>query len=110
MKNIFDDVTEFDWNEANIEHIARHNVQPQEAEEVFFDEEHVLTEDVKHSVGEKRFVIIGKTKKERMLYQVFTKRKKKIRIISSRDINKKEVRLYEKEASSTKVQKRERGS
>lgn len=30
-------IRRFDWNDANIEHIARHNVTPDEAEEAFLD-------------------------------------------------------------------------
>ena len=86
----------FEWDDANTEHIAQHNVTPSEAEDVFFDTNNVLDEDVEHSIIEERFIIIGKTKKERLLYQIFTKRGNKIRVISSRDINKKEVKLYEK--------------
>ena len=70
---------------------------------MFFDKNNVLDEDIKHSTVEKRFLIIGNTQKGRLLYQIFTKRGNKIRIISSRDINKKEVKLYEKETRSTKV-------
>ena len=89
----------FGWDEANTGHIARHNVLPEEAEEVFFDENNVQDEDVEHSTDEKRYLIIGKTKEGRLLYQIFTVRVNKIRIISSRDINKKEVQLYEKKVS-----------
>lgn len=94
-------VTVFEWDEANIGHIAKHNVLPEEAEEVFFDENNVQDEDVEHSTNEKRYLIIGKTKEGRLLYQIFTVRVKKIRVISSRDINKKEVQLYEKETGSS---------
>lgn len=89
-------VTAFEWDVANNGHIARHNVLPEEAEEVFFDENNVQDEDVEHSTDEKRYLIIGKTQEGRLLYQTFTVRVKKIRVISSRDINKKEVQLYEK--------------
>ena len=89
-------VVGFEWDEANVEHISRHNVAPAEAEEIFFDINNVLNEDIKHSIAEDRFIIIGKTKEERLLYQIFTKRGNKIRVISARDINKKEVKLYEK--------------
>lgn len=89
-------VVSFEWDEANIEHIAIHNVTPNEAEDIFFDTNNVLDEDIKHSIVENRFIIIGKTKEGRLLYQIFTKRGNKIRVISARDINKKEVELYEK--------------
>lgn len=90
-------VVGFEWDKANIEHIAQHNVMPTEAEDLFFDTNNVLDEDTKHSIAENRFIIIGKTKEGRLLYQVFTKRGNKIRVISARDINRKEVQLYEKE-------------
>lgn len=94
-------VLEFEWDEANIAHIAKHNVLPKEAEEVFFDKDNVQDEDIEHSTIEKRFLIIGKTKKKRLLYQIFTIRGERIRVISSRSINKKEVKIYEKETSSS---------
>ncbi|MBI2039513.1 BrnT family toxin [Candidatus Microgenomates bacterium] len=93
--------TGFQWDEANIAHIAKHNVLPEEAEDIFFDENNIRDEDLQHSSDEERFLIIGKTKRGRLLYQIFTIREDKIRVISSRDINKKEVKLYEKEASSS---------
>lgn len=88
-------VVGFEWDDANIEHIAQHNVLPSEAEDLFFDTNNVLDKDIEHSISEDRFIIIGKTKEERLLYQIFTKRRNKIRVISARDINKKEVKLYE---------------
>lgn len=91
------DIEEFEWDGANISHIARHNVLPEEAEQIFFDPDNVLDEDIEHSTIEKRFLIIGETKDKRLLYQIFTIRGNKIRVISSRDLNKKEVALYEKE-------------
>lgn len=93
-------ITGFEWDKANIAHIAKHNVLPKEAEEVFFDKDNVQDEDLEDSKDEERFLIIGKTDKGRVLYQIFTIRGDKIRVISSRDINKKEVRLYEKETGS----------
>lgn len=88
-------VVGFEWDKANIQHIAQHNVTPSEAEDLFFDTNNVLDEDIGHSIAENRFIIIGKTKKGRLLYQIFTRRGNKIRVISARDINKKEVKLYE---------------
>ncbi len=94
-------ILEFEWDEANISHIAKHHVLPKEAEEVFFDKNNVQHQDIKHSTTEKRFLIVGKTKKGKLLYQIFTLREEKIRVISSRNINKKEVTLYEKKTSSS---------
>src|SRR5260221_3238276 len=101
----FRDIDGFEWDEGNISHIAHHKVTPEEAEEIFFDKQNVHKDDIKHSISEKRLIIIGKTEKGRLLYQVFTKRGKNIRVLSSRDINKKEVKLYEKKVSRSTISK-----
>src|SRR6266480_4225268 len=90
-RNIF----EFEWDKGNIDKNKKHKVDDKEAEEVFFDEGKVVLKDKIHSQSEERFIILGNTKKGRLLYIAFTKRRKKIRIISARDINKKEKHLYE---------------
>jgi len=92
---IIKDAFEFEWDKGNIEKNKKHKVEDREAEEVFLDEGKVILKDKLHSQKEERFIVLGKTKKNRLLYLVFTKRKKKIRIISARNINKKEVLLYE---------------
>jgi uncharacterized DUF497 family protein len=33
------EIREFEWNDRNIEHIARHNVSPDEVKDVAFDDE-----------------------------------------------------------------------
>jgi uncharacterized DUF497 family protein len=96
--DVLEGVVGFEWDEGNIEHIVEHDVTPDEAEQVFSDPDNVLSEDVEHSLVETRFLIIGKTEQGRLLYQIFTRRGDKIRVVSSRDINKKEVYLYEKKA------------
>ena len=96
---IFKEESEFEWDKGNIEKNKKHNVEDREAEETFFDENKVKFSDIIHSTGqEERLRIIGKTKKGRLLFIVFTKRENKIRIISARDVNRKEVPLYEKAA------------
>lgn len=90
---------EFEWDKGNLGKNKKHVVNDQEAEETFFDENKVTFTDIIHSTeSEERLRIIGKTKKGRLLFIVFTKREEKIRIISARDVNRKEVQLYEKEA------------
>lgn len=89
-------VLEFEWDKGNIGKNKKHNVEDKEAEEVFLDEGKVIFKDKLHSQTEERFIVIGKTKKDRLLYAYFTKRRKKIRIISARDINRKEATIYEK--------------
>jgi len=94
---------EFEWNKGNIGKNKKNKIEDSEAEEVFFDRFRFIFKDNVHSQKEERFRIIGKTNNKRLLFIVFTKRNKKIRIISARDINKKEVYLYEKKVNSSKV-------
>jgi len=92
-------VFEFEWDKGNASKNIKHTVDDKEAEEVFFDKDKVTFPDTIHSTeGEERLRIIGKTKRNRLLFIVFTKREQKIRIISARDVNRKEVPLYEKAA------------
>ena len=88
-------VYEFEWDKGNTGKNQKHKVNDQEAEEVFLDENKKIFKDKLHSGGEERFRVVGKTKKGRLLFVAFTMRKGKIRIISARNINKKEVYLYE---------------
>lgn len=93
---------EFVWNKGNKDkNWIRHKVTNQECEEAFFDEEKKTFKDKLHSKDEERFRVIGETRKRRRLFIVFTVRKNKIRVISARDINKKEVKLYEEKTYIT---------
>lgn len=88
---------EFIWNKGNKDkNWLKHKVTNKQAEEAFFDENKKISKDKLHSKKEKRFIILGTTKKNRLLFIVFTIRNKKIRVISARNINRKERKLYEK--------------
>ncbi len=88
--------TSFDWDLGNSnKNLIKHKVTIQESEEVFFNQPLVIAEDLKHSSGEDRFYGLGKTNAGRKLFLVFTIRKNQIRIISIRDMNKKETKVYE---------------
>ncbi|MBI4096553.1 MAG: BrnT family toxin [Candidatus Levybacteria bacterium] len=91
-------VLEFEWDKGNIDKPKKHGVTIDEAEEAFFDDNKAVFNDWQHSKKEKRATLLGKTRSERLLNITFTIRRKKIRIITARDINKKEVQLYEKTA------------
>lgn len=97
-------VLEFLWDNGNSEkNWIKHHVSRDECEEPFFDEDKIIYKDIFHSVSEERFILIGKSKKNRLLYIVFTMRRGKIRIISARDVNRKEEHLYEKTIKNSKV-------
>ena len=96
---IFKKTLEFQWNRGNIDKSFKKNkIRDKEAEEPFFDRKRKAFKDELHPKDKERYRMVGKTKKGRLLFIVFTMRGKKIRIISARDINKKEVYLYEEKA------------
>jgi hypothetical protein len=84
----------FDWDLGNVSKNEKHDVEPEEAEEIFFNEPLLIAADDKHSKLEKRWHALGKTSKRRLLV-VFTVRGKLIRIISARTMNKNERSIYE---------------
>jgi uncharacterized DUF497 family protein len=85
----------FDWDRSNMEKIwSKHKVSPFECEQVFFNEPLVVHDDIKHSQEENRYYILGRTDKKRLLFVVFTVRKSLIRVISARDMSKKERQVY----------------
>jgi uncharacterized protein len=91
----------FDWDEGNARKSReKHDVSRPEAEQVFFNEPLLLAEDQKHSTVEKRGHALGKTDDGRLLHVTFTLRKAAtlIRVISSRDMSRKERLRYDQEA------------
>ncbi len=92
------DITGFDWDEENARKNEKHNVSMAETEQVFFNEPLLVLEDSKHSKKEPRFHALGKSDEKRRLHITFTLRQagEKIRIISARDMYKKERAIYEK--------------
>ena len=87
----------FDWDKGNIKkNFEKHGVSVQESEEIFSNEPFIISEDMEHSTdNEQRFEALGKTRENRKLFVSFTIRKNKIRIISIRDMSKKEEVTYE---------------
>lgn len=92
---LFPNIEGFDWDQWNItKSKEKHNVTFIECEETFFNSPLVAREDKKHSESEKRYYLLGKTDLGRLLFIVFTIRKNKIRVISARDMSKKERGVY----------------
>jgi uncharacterized DUF497 family protein len=92
----------FEWDEGNRDkNWVKHKVSNTEAEEVFFDPNKRLFHDVLHSAEEDRYILLGKTIAGRLLFFVFTIRENRVRIISARDMNRKERPLYEEEDTTT---------
>jgi uncharacterized protein len=95
----FRDIVGFDWNEGNITKNELHGVSYLESEEIFYADPLYITPDESHSSTEQRFRALGRTRMGRLLTVIFTLREEGtlIRVISARDMNQKERKLYEEE-------------
>lgn len=95
MDKIIENCLGFEWDEGNSEkNWEKHKVSKSECEQVFFNLPFVIADDTKHSNDEKRWFILGRTDADRLLFIVFTIRVKLIRVISARNMNKKEREIY----------------
>lgn len=90
----FSNLEGFNWDLGNLNHIGKHFVIDKECEEVFLVKPLIINKDLSHSQIEIRYQVLGKTFLGRKLQIVFTIRKKLIRVISARDLNKKEKEKY----------------
>lgn len=85
----------FEWDEGNVEKSwRRHGVRASECEEIFFNQPLLVQDDPEHSIREPRFLALGKTHAGRCLFVVFTQRGERIRVISARDMSRRERRSY----------------
>jgi len=92
----------FDWNEGNNDkNWLKHKVSPSECEQVFFNHPLLIQDDIIHSKTEKRFYALGQTDLKRFLFIAFTVRNNLIRVISARDMSRKERRVYSDEKKTT---------
>jgi hypothetical protein len=91
-------VTGFEWDAGNVrKSVEKHAVSQFEAEQVFFNQAMLVLTDKKHSQREERFHALGKTDSARLLHITFTLRSANtvIRVISARDMHRKERAIYE---------------
>lgn len=89
----------FAWDDGNARKNEKHGVSQSEAEQVFFDLRLLMVEDPGHSVDEPRYHALGTTLDGRALHVTFTLRDEgmRIRVISARDMHRKERQIYERE-------------
>jgi len=88
----------FQWDEGNAEkNWISHRVSKSECEQLFFNQPLLIANDEKHSEFEKRYYALGKTDDNRRLFIVSTIRNNLIRVISARDMSKKEREVYQNE-------------
>jgi uncharacterized protein len=98
-----DRVEGFEWDEGNArKSVEKHDVSQAEAESVFFSNPLIVVPDPRHSHAESRYHALGRTAAGRMLHIVFTLRRqgRLIRVISARDMHRKERAVYAKETEA----------
>jgi uncharacterized protein len=103
--DLFPQFNGFDWDEGNRQkNWRRHKVAWWECEEVFFNQPLYVFLDRHHSQKEERYYLLGKTHSNRLLFIVFTRRGSNIRIVSARDMSRRERKVYlEKAEKDTNI-------
>ena len=87
--------TGFEWDEGNSgKNWKRHRVSDGECEQVFFNAPLIAIADVEHSQDEERILVLGKTDSGRKLFVVCAVRGDRIRMISAREMTKREREAY----------------
>jgi uncharacterized protein len=85
----------FQWDRGNLSKSwLKHGVSPAAAEEAFFNQPFVVADDLQHSQEEMRYYALGKTEAGRLLFVCFTIRGSLIRVISARDMSRREREVY----------------
>jgi len=96
MNNILSQVEGFEWDVGNLtKNWDKQRVSQFECEVVFFNEPLIVQKDKEHSKTETRYLTLGKTNNNRLLFVAFTIRNNKIRVISTKDMTRQERQKYE---------------
>ena len=87
----------FDWDDGNERKNDRHKVTAAEAEQGFFNVPLLLLDDTRHGESEVRYHALDKTVEARRIHLSFTLRgtASLIRVISARDMSRKERKINE---------------
>ena len=105
QKMKFTHPVKFEWDTGNSKkNEVKHGVTTSECEEVFFRQPLLVASDEKHSDDEQRFYALGQTAMSRKLFVVFTFRAEKVRVISARDMSRKEREIYAEAQTNSEVQ------
>ena len=82
----------FVWDPANIEHVARHGVLPEEAEQVIQNNPLDIERQIRN--GEERILHLGETAAGRVLFVVATLREEMIRVITAFPADRRSRKIY----------------
>ena len=96
LASLFASLDGFEGDAGNTaKNVLGHDVSQAEAESLFFNVPVMVLDDDKHSAAEQRFLIHGVTADGRRLTAVFTIRGNLVRVISVRDMSRRERLAYE---------------
>jgi len=84
----------FDWDQANIAHLARHGVTPEKVEEAFCDPFQLLL-GTQLRDGEVRYEMMAETKDGRILEVVLTHRRGAIRPVTAYTASRRDRSFYQ---------------
>jgi uncharacterized DUF497 family protein len=85
-------MVEFRWDASNIEHLGRHKITAQQAEEAILLDS-VETDLQQHS-GEQRVLCLGRTASGRLLTIIYTMRGEAVRVITGYPMTRRQQRIY----------------
>jgi uncharacterized DUF497 family protein len=89
----------FEWDpQKAARNLTRHRVSFEDAATAFGDRFGRIESDPRHSVGEERFVLLGISRRQRLLAVMFAERGEAIRLISARRATRHERKEYEERA------------
>ncbi len=101
LGNSYNHSLEFEWSEEKAHsNFQKHRVKFEEAISIWNDEFAALISDISHSDDEKRYLFIGYSDKNNLLFVSFTERNDKIRIISARKATKFERKRHEENSKN----------
>ena len=87
----------FEWDENKAAaNLSKHGVPFDEARTVFEDPLYVDFYDPDHSYDEHRYIIVGESKRGRLLAVSYTERGDATRLINAREATRREREAYEK--------------
>jgi uncharacterized DUF497 family protein len=94
---------QFEWDrDKAAANLKGHSVSFDEAVTVFYDPLSATLDDPDHSVGERRFITIGYSVRDRLLVVSYTERRAVLRLISARRATAKERKRHETQKAITK--------
>jgi len=94
IHNVYITIMEFDWDEAKRQaNLEKHGIDFAEAE-MIFAQPMIIKPDKRRDYQEERWAALGRLK-DLVVYLAYTLRGGKVRLISLRQANRKERKIYE---------------